>query len=185
MRRSIKWGPTWGRYLSRTTILTCILLFVAGVFVGVVTYLQRSDVAEQHVPGSNAVPAHVVLALVAVGLAILVSRLRLARKAPYPIWVAPFSRSGLDRFRRTTSLRAGPSLGHVVRALVAVVLAVLLLFNFLRAGQQVVAGLDPNFTINAWGGPSYLGAMLAHYLDAVYLFYLEALLMDVVLLKHT
>jgi hypothetical protein len=38
-------GPTWGRYLSRTTILTCILLFVAGVFVGVVTYLQRSDVA--------------------------------------------------------------------------------------------------------------------------------------------
>jgi cation transporter-like permease len=72
-------GPTWGRYLSRTTILTCILLFVAGVFVGVVTYLQRSDVAEQHVPGSNAVPAHVVLALVAVGLAILVSRLRLAR----------------------------------------------------------------------------------------------------------
>jgi hypothetical protein len=40
-------GPTWGRYLSRTTILTCILLFVAGVFVGVVTYRQRSDVAEQ------------------------------------------------------------------------------------------------------------------------------------------
>lgn len=99
--------------------------------------------------------------------------------------MAPFSRSGLDRFRRTTSPRAGPSLGHVARALVAVVLAILLLFNFLRAGERVGAGLDPNFTINAWGGPSYLGAMLAHYLDGVYLFYLETLLMDVVLLKNT
>jgi hypothetical protein len=64
------------------------------------------------------------------------------------------------------------------------VLAILLLFNFVRAGQQVVAGLDPNFTVNAWGGPGYLGAMLARYLDGVYLFYLEALLMDLVLLKH-
>jgi hypothetical protein len=160
-------------------------LFVAGVLLGVVTYLQRSEVPGRHVPGSNAVPAHVVLALVAVGLAILVPRLGPAKRAPYPIWVAPFSRSGLDRFRWTTSLRAGLSLGHVARALVAVVLAILLLFNFLRAGQQVVAGLDPNFTINAWGGPTYLGAMLAHYLDAVYLFYLEALLMDAVLLEPT
>jgi hypothetical protein len=178
-------GPTWARYLSRTTILTCLALFGAGVLLGVVTYLQRSDVAEHHAPSANAVPAHVVLAFVAVAFAILIPRLRVAKKAPYPIWVAPFSRSGLDRFKRTTSPRAGPSLGHVARALVAVVLAILLLFNFLRAGQQVVAGLDPNFTINAWGGPSYLGAMLAHYLDGVYLFYLEALLMDVVLLKNT
>jgi hypothetical protein len=35
------------------------------------------------------------------------------------------------------------------------------------------------------GGPSYLGAMLAHYLDGVYLYYLEALLMNVILLKNT
>jgi hypothetical protein len=88
-----------------------------------------------HAPSANAVPDHVVLAFVAVAFAILVPRLREAKKAPYPIWVAPFSRSGLDRFRRTTSPRAGPSLGHVARALVAVVLAILLLFNFLRAGQ--------------------------------------------------
>jgi hypothetical protein len=88
-----------------------------------------------HAPSANAVPDHVVLAFVAVAFAILVPRLRVAKKAPYSIWVAPFSRSGLDRFRRTTSPRAGPSLGHVARALVAVVLAILLLFNFLRAGQ--------------------------------------------------
>lgn len=53
-------GPTWARYLSRTTILTCLVAFVAGLLLGVVTYLQRSAVVQQHVPGANAVPAHVV-----------------------------------------------------------------------------------------------------------------------------
>jgi hypothetical protein len=158
-------GPTWARYLARTTILTCLTLFGAGVLLGVVTYLQRSDVAEQHVPSANAVPAHVVLAFLAVASRSWSPDFGWPRRRPTRSGVAPFSRSGLDRFRRTTSPRAGPSLGHVARALVAVVLAILLLFNFLRAGQQVVAGLDPNFTINAWGG--YLGAMLAHYLDGV------------------
>lgn len=38
-----------------------------------------------------------------------------------------------------------------------------------RVGQQVVAGLDPNVTHDAWGGPSYLGAMACHYLDAALL----------------
>jgi hypothetical protein len=37
----------------------------------------------------------------------------------------------------------------------------------------------------AWGGPSYLGAMLAHYLDALYLFYVEALLLNLILVKRT
>jgi hypothetical protein len=26
--------------------------------------------------------------------------------------------------------------------------------------------LDPNQIVNAWGGPTYIGAMAAHYLDA-------------------
>ena len=178
-------GPMWGRYLSRTMIMTCLVLFVAGVLLGLVTYLQRSDVGEQHVAGTQRRPRP--------RGARHSSRWRSrswkfpdsgGRKASYPIWVAPFSQSGIDRFWRTTLLRAGASLGHVARALVAVVLAILLLFNFLRAGQQVIAGLDPNFTVNAWGGPTYLGAMLAHYLDGVYPFYLAALFMDLVLLKH-
>jgi hypothetical protein len=46
------------------------------------TPLGTSDVAEQHVPSANAVPAHVVLAFVAVAFAILVPRLRVAKKAP-------------------------------------------------------------------------------------------------------
>ncbi|MDR2986631.1 MAG: hypothetical protein LBV34_17515, partial [Nocardiopsaceae bacterium] len=34
-----------------------------------------------------------------------------------------------------------------------------------RAGYQVTSGLDPNNTVNAWGGPTYIGAMACHYLD--------------------
>jgi len=43
-----------------------------------------------------------------------------------------------------------------------------------RSGVQVLAGLDPNFTGDAWGGPSYLGAALAHWLDGLLIFYLAA-----------
>jgi hypothetical protein len=59
------------------------------------------------------------------------------------------------------------------------------LCQLLPGGQQVIGGLDPNFTVTAWGGPSYLGAMLAHYLDAVYLFYIEAFLLHLVLVERT
>jgi hypothetical protein len=97
------------------------------------------------------------------------------------IWVAPFSQSGLDRFRRTVLLKSGASPTRIVRALLAVGLSILLMFNFVRAGMQIIGGLDPNFTVNAWGGPSYSGALLAHYLDGAYLFYVEALLLNLVI----
>jgi hypothetical protein len=173
------------RYLSKTTLLACALLFVAGVLAGVATYAQRSPVVEEQVAGTSAIPAHVVLALVAVGIFIGLPRLRMASQAPYSPWVAPFSRSAFDRFKRTLLLRSGASPAGIVRAVLAGLLAILLLFNFFRAGAQVIGGLDPNFTVNAWGGPSYLGAMLAHYLDAIYLLYVEALLLNLVLVNAT
>jgi len=58
---------------------------------------------------------------------------------------------------------------------------VLFLFCFWRAGVQVTAGLDPNFTVNAWGGPSYAGAMACHYLDLFLLAAGAAWLMDRIL----
>jgi hypothetical protein len=179
-------GAKTVRHLSKTTVLTFALVFVAGVVAGIFSYIQRSPVVEQHIPGANAVPAHIVLALVAVGLFIGLPRLRLARQAPYSIWVAPFSQSGLDRLEQTMRLRSDVLPRKLVRVafasqLVILLLAILLLYNFYRAGEQVIGGLDPNFTVNAWGGPSYLGAMLAHYLDGVYLFYAEALLLNLVL----
>jgi hypothetical protein len=172
------------RYLSKTTFLTCALLYVTGVAAGSLIYIQRSPVVEEPVPGASAIPAHIALALVAVGLFIGLPRLRLAKQAPYSIWVAPFSQSGLDRFKQTILLRFGVPPGKIVRAVLAGLLTILLLFNFFRAGEQVIGGLDPNFTANAWGGPSYLGAMLAHYLDGAYLFYIEALILNLVLVSR-
>jgi hypothetical protein len=173
------------RHLSRSTVLACAVLLVAGFVAGIFIYLQRSAVVEDHVPGTNAIPTHVVLALVAIGLFIGLPRLRLAQQAPYPIWLAPFSQSGRDRLERTVRLRPGASAGGITRAVLAVLLTILLLYNFFRAGAQVIGGLDPNFTTNAWGGPSYLGALLAHYLDAIYLFYVEALLLNLALVGRT
>jgi hypothetical protein len=171
------------RHLSKTTVLTCALLFVAGVVAGIFIYVQRSSVVEQQVPGTNAIPTHIVLAFVAVGVFIGLPRLRLAQKASYPIWAAPFSQSGHNRFKQTILLRSGVSPRNIARAVLAGLLSVLLLYNFFRAGEQVIGGLDRNFTINAWGGPSYLGAMLAHYLDALCLFYVETLLLNLILVS--
>jgi hypothetical protein len=44
------------------------------------------------------------------------------------------------------------------------------IFTVWRAGVQVLGALDPNFCVNAWGGPSCLGASLAHWMDAVIIF---------------
>jgi hypothetical protein len=58
----------------------------------------------------------------------------------------------------------------------------LFLYCFYRGGLQVIGGLDPNSTVNAWGGPTYLGAMACHYLDAVVLMGAAAWLLDRILL---
>jgi hypothetical protein len=48
--------------------------------------------------------------------------------------------------------------------------------------MQIIDGLDPNQTVNAWGGPTYLGALLAHYLDCIIGFYAAAFLLSRLLL---
>jgi hypothetical protein len=101
------------------------------------------------------------------------------------MWVAPLSQSGVDRFKHTMLLGSGISAANISRAVVTGLLSILLLYNFFRAGVQVIGGFDPNFTVNAWGGPSYLGALLAHYLDAAYLFYVEAFVLNLALVKRT
>ena len=55
-------------------------------------------------------------------------------------------------------------------------------YSFWRVGEQVTGGLDPNFTVNAWGGPTYLGAMACHYLDAALIIAVSAWLLDKILL---
>lgn len=69
--------------------------------------------------------------------------------------------------------------GLVSSALVGVA-AVLVWYVPLRAGEQVFAALDPDFTRDAWGGPSYLGASLAHWFDLALLLYAAVTLIGVV-----
>jgi len=61
-------------------------------------------------------------------------------------------------------------------------LVLVLLYTPFRMAMQITGGLDPNQTVNAWGGPTYLGALLAHYLDAIIGFYAAASLLNLVLL---
>jgi hypothetical protein len=161
-----------------------LLVFVAGVVMGAIEYSQRSSIVEPHRQGANAIPAHLVLAGVAVVLFIGLPRLRWARRAPSSIWVAPFSQSGLDRLKLSIRPSSRSSPVAVWRAILVVVLTIAFLYNFLRAGEQVIGGLDPNFTVNTWGGPGYFGAMFAHYLDALYLLSIEAFLLNLVLLRE-
>ena len=49
--------------------------------------------------------------------------------------------------------------------------------------MQVCAALAPSWTANAWGGPTYVGASMAHWLDGYLLFYASALLLHVVLVQ--
>jgi hypothetical protein len=173
------------RHVSKTTVIACVVLFIAGVVGGAIAYLDRSPVAEKQVSGTNAIPVHIVLGLVAAALVVGLPRLRLANRAPYSMWVAPFSQLGFSRFKRTILLRSGTSPANVLRADLAGMVAIVMLYNFFRAGVQVIGGLDRNFTVNAWGGPSYLGAMAAHYLDGAYLFYAAALLLNLLACKST
>lgn len=53
---------------------------------------------------------------------------------------------------------------------VAFLAALVLAYTPVRAGLQVLAGLDPDFTRDAWGGPTYLGAAAAHWLDGALIF---------------
>jgi hypothetical protein len=77
------------------------------------------------------------------------------------------------------ALRGHPGFAHT---LVALPPAGLFLYCFWRAGIQITAGLDPNSTVNAWGGPTYLGAMACHYLDCCVLMAAAAWLLDRILL---
>ncbi|BDH56009.1 hypothetical protein [Tsukamurella sp. PLM1] len=114
------------------------LAFVAGLAFGGFLYTRRNPVVAGFVPWTAAWPQHAVVAVVGVALIVAI---RVRRWPPRVPAVTP------------------------ARLLAAVPLLGVLMFAAFRAGVQVLAGLDPNFTVNAWGGPTYLGAMACHYLD--------------------
>jgi hypothetical protein len=173
--------------LSPVTATVFAALLAAGVTEGAAQYTHRSPRIEQHVAGTNAITVHVVLAAVAAGVVIGIqvwrSRQPASQRRPSP-WAAPFSATGLSRLHQTIRLARGLSLPNLARAVAAAPLILLLLYTPFRMGIQIIGGLDPNQTVNAWGGPTYLGALLAHYLDGIIGFYAAAFLLSRLLLPE-
>ncbi|CAO5227439.1 membrane hypothetical protein [Frankia sp. AgKG'84/4] len=157
------------RQLSLPLVGLCLALLGAGLASGGVSYLHRSPVREGHSSGTAAWWPHLgVLVLCAVLLGGAWLRRRRVRPASASrlFLLAPLDRSAARRLRRTMSAaRHRPAV--LVRLAAAVLPAALPLYFCWRVGEQVLGGLDPNFTVNAWGGPTCLGAMACHYLDAV------------------
>jgi hypothetical protein len=174
--------------LSRVTATVFAVLLVAGIAEGAAQYARRSPAIERHVAGTNAITLHVLIAGAAAGAVLTVqarrSRQPAWQRGPSP-WAAPFSATAASRLRQTIRLAGGLSLPNLARAVAAVPLVLVLLFTPFRMGMQITGGLDPNATVNAWGGPTYLGALLAHYLDAIVGFYAAAFLLSRLLLPAT
>ncbi|KXO89100.1 hypothetical protein AXK61_10820 [Tsukamurella pseudospumae] len=112
--------------------------FAAGLAFGGYLFLHRDPHVAGFVPWTAAWPQHAVVAVVGALLVLGVRARRWPPRTPAPT---------------------------PARLVLAAPLLALLVFAAFRAGVQVLAGLDPNFTVNAWGGPTYLGAMACHYLD--------------------
>jgi hypothetical protein len=153
-------------------------LFAAGVLIGWVEYLHRSPILAKHLPGTAAWGQHAIVA--GVGCALFgYARWRHVRRhgrGSGCLWLlAPLGKPAARRVVRTVSAAPG-------RVLLMLAPGVVFGYCFYRVGLQVINGLDPNATVNAWGGPTYLGAMAAHYLDCSVLALVAALLLDRILL---
>ncbi|MFY1624020.1 hypothetical protein [Micromonospora sp. WMMD735] len=152
-------------HLSRPAVITATVATVAGLASGVVTYLNRSPQLEPQIPGTEAwLPHLVVLAVVTVWYVVAARRSPLGWKVVF----TPLGRPIAARIGAT--FRSGLGVVGVLRGLAVAFLVLLEVYMAWRIGKQVFAGLDPNFPRNAWGGPSYLGAMFCHYLDGALLY---------------
>ena len=156
--------------------------FVSGVMYGLLEFLQRSPIRREHVAGSAAWGQQLALAL---GTIVILTAARARHRRRFGprsgrLWLlAPLGRHAARRVAR--ALGFGGEAAQPGRLILALPAAALFLFCFWRAGVQVTGGLDPNFTVNAWGGPGYAGAMACHYLDLFLLAASAAWLMDRIL----
>ncbi len=172
------------KYISKLSVAICSALFVLGIVAGQIMYADRSKIVEKHVAGTNAITLHVLLTVV-LGLiiAITIFYRRYAPKRPYSVWIAPFTKEASQRIRYTVLLKRGNAPSNIVRAIVVAFFTIVSLFYFYRAGIQATGSADPNFDTNAWGGPTRVGASLAHWMDAVFLFYIQASIIALFALK--
>lgn len=141
---------------------TALALVASGAVTGWAGYLHRSPVVQPHAAWSSAWTQQFIVLGVACafyGVAGWRHRRRFGPRSGRPLLLAPLGRHAAARLLATMRQISW-------RTLTALPLLGVLAYSCWRIGDQVTGGLDPNFTVNAWGGPSYLGAMACHYLDA-------------------
>jgi hypothetical protein len=171
------------RHLSLPEVVLAAPVFAGGAAAGYISYLDRSPVLHKHISGTAAWPQQLVVAVLAgavFGFAYWRHHRAPGRPGEPPWLLSPLGKPAARRLVATMrSCLSGPA--PFGRAVLALALAGLFLYGFYRAGEQVTAGLDPNFTVNSWGGPTYLGAMAAHYLDLLVLMGAAAWMLHLIL----
>ena len=149
------------RQISPLLTVSAAGVAAVGVATGSIRYLDRSPIRESAAPGASAWGQQLAVAAVACalyGVARWRRGRRFGRGSGRLLLLAPLGRNAAARL---TAAARQPSW----RTVAALPLLAVIGYCCWRVGEQVTAGLDPNFTANAWGGPSYLGAMACHYLD--------------------
>ncbi|WP_330181212.1 hypothetical protein OHB26_33275 [Nocardia sp. NBC_01503] len=173
-------GKSGRARLSRPSVVIAVISLVAGVISGGVAYLGRSPRRQEYVEGTAAIWQHMVVFGLAALVAVVV--VRRTHDNPMRLLLRPLGSAAARRLGHTVrSVPRHPT--ALLRLVLALVPLGMLVFLPFRCGVQILGGLDPNFTVNAWGGPTYLGAMLFHYLDAVLLVAAAAGLLNLLLLR--
>ena len=165
------------RQISPLLTVLAAAVTAVGVASGLIRYLDRSPIRESSAPGASAWGQQLGVAVVALalyGVARWRHDRRFGRDSGRLLLLAPLGRNAAARL--TAAARQASW-----RTAAALPLLVVIGYCCWRVGEQVTAGLDPNFTANAWGGPSYLGAMACHYLDAALIVAASGWLLDKIL----
>ena len=165
------------RQISPLLTVAAAGVTAVGIATGFIRYLDRSPVRESSAPGTSAWGQQLAVAAVACalyGVARWRHGRRFGRGSGRLLLLAPLG--GNAAARLTAAARQASW-----RNAAALPLLVVIGYCCWRVGEQVTAGLDPNFTANAWGGPTYLGAMACHYLDAALLIAASGWLLDQIL----
>jgi hypothetical protein len=156
---------------------SAVAFLSVGIVTGLIEYLDRSPARKVHAPGTSAWTPHLIEAAIACalyGVAWSRHRRRFGRGSARRLLLAPLGATAASRLIATMRQASW-------RTVAALPPLALIAYGFWRIGEQITAGLDPNFTVNAWGGPTYLGAMTCHYLDCLLIIVACAWLLDRIL----
>jgi hypothetical protein len=169
--------PPVTRQISGLLTVSAAGVTAVGIATGFVPYLDRSPMRESSAPGASAWGQQLAVAAVACalyGVARWRHGRRFGRGSGRLLLLAPLGRNAAARLTAAAREASWPITA-------AIPLLAVIGYCCWRVGEQVTAGLDPNFTANAWGGPTYLGAMACHYLDIALIVAASGWLLDKIL----